>query len=53
MSEPEENSEHCADQGHTLTEEYHTCPFEEDVNNDAQFKCMCCDECEHQCAMDI
>lgn len=32
--------------------EDHTCPFSEDINGD-DTPCNCCEECEHQCAMDI
>jgi hypothetical protein len=31
----------------------HSCPFQEDVNNDPNYECSCCPECEYQCAMDI
>lgn len=31
----------------------HTCPYQEDVYDDSEFKCNCCNECAHQCAMDI
>ena len=31
----------------------HPCPFQEDVNNDSDFECFCCEDCTHECAMDI
>ena len=31
----------------------HTCPYQEDVNNDSEFTCNCCTACTHECAMDI
>lgn len=31
----------------------HTCPFKEEINNDCESMCNCCEECMHQCAMDI
>lgn len=31
----------------------HPCPYAEDVNNDSEMHCVCCDECRYQCAMDI
>jgi len=31
----------------------HTCPYQEDINNDHEFKCNCCEDCEEQCCMDI
>ncbi len=34
-------------------EEDHTCPFAEDVNGDFDSLCDCCDDCTHECAMDI
>lgn len=33
--------------------ELHTCPFAEDVNNDTETLCDCCEECTHECEMDI
>ena len=33
--------------------ELHTCPFQEDVHDDSTTLCACCDECTHQCGMDI
>lgn len=34
-------------------EEPHTCPYAEDVNDDHETLCDCCDECREQCANDI
>jgi hypothetical protein len=31
----------------------HICPYAADVNNDNESECTCCDECAHECAMDI
>lgn len=31
----------------------HACPFQSDVNNDEDYTCDCCGECEYECAMDI
>ncbi len=31
----------------------HPCPFREDMNNDAETLCECCENCAHECAMDI
>lgn len=33
--------------------ESHGCPYAEDIGGDYDTKCDCCDDCEHQCAMDI
>lgn len=33
--------------------EPHTCPYDEDVNNDSVTMCNCCKECRDECAMDI
>lgn len=38
--------------GNPGTEE-HTCPYAEDINNDSESLCNCCNECAGQCAMDI
>ena len=31
----------------------HLCPYQLDVNNDQDYRCRCCDECEQECADDI
>jgi hypothetical protein len=31
----------------------HPCPFQEDVNNDSDFQCTCCEDCTIACADDI
>jgi hypothetical protein len=33
--------------------EPHTCPFAEEINDDGETLCRCCDDCTHECAMDI
>jgi hypothetical protein len=34
-------------------EELHTCPFQEDINDDSETLCNCCAACQHECCMDI
>lgn len=31
----------------------HPCPYKEDINNDSESLCSCCDWCKQQCAYDI
>jgi len=31
----------------------HTCPFSSEINGDDDTLCDCCEDCEHECAMDI
>lgn len=31
----------------------HQCPYQTDINNDPDYKCKCCEDCQHNCAMDI
>ena len=31
----------------------HQCPYQYDVNDDHDYGCTSCDECTHECAMDI
>jgi hypothetical protein len=31
----------------------HTCPYREDINDDHETECNCCDHCEQECAYDI
>ena len=33
--------------------ESHTCPYSEEINGDYLSECNCCDECCHECAMEI
>jgi hypothetical protein len=36
-----------------LATDPHPCPFAQDVNNDNEFECICCDDCTRECAADI
>lgn len=29
--------------------EPHACPYQEDANNDKDYKCYCCDSCAKKC----
>lgn len=31
----------------------HGCPYQEEINEDSTYQCDCCDDCRHQCCMDI
>lgn len=31
----------------------HACPYALEINNDYDFVCDCCSDCEHECCMDI
>jgi hypothetical protein len=31
----------------------HTCPYAEDIRNDSESLCNCCDDCTYECAQDI
>jgi len=33
--------------------EWHPCPYAEDINDDHETMCKCCDTCEHECLQDI
>lgn len=33
--------------------EAHTCPYAEEIGNDSETLCNCCDYCSYQCAMDV
>lgn len=41
----------CCAQGSAVSP--HPCPFLEDVHNDRETLCTCCDDCEQRCADDI
>jgi hypothetical protein len=36
-----------------VTDYYHSFPYACDINDDCSESCNCCDECTHECAMDI
>ena len=42
---------HC--RGKNAAKDDHTCPYAEDVNDDAETMCNCCDVCTEECANDI
>ena len=31
----------------------HSCPYAGEIHDDYESECNCCDECTHECAMDI
>lgn len=33
--------------------DFHTCPYDEDVNDNPESSCDCCAACTNECAMDI
>lgn len=33
--------------------EEHICPYRADIDADYETLCMCCENCQHECAMDI
>lgn len=50
-SEPEEPTS--CDRCNSPSFELHTCPFAVDIHGDYESLCNCCENCTHQCAMDI
>lgn len=36
-----------------LAEPLHECPFQREINDDADYRCNCCDACSQNCADDI
>lgn len=34
-------------------EELHSCPFKIEIHDDEETLCDCCEDCEHECAMEI
>lgn len=31
----------------------HSCPYAEEINDDSDSLCNCCQKCRHECAMDV
>ena len=44
--------ESCFDCGHDALP-MHTCPIQEDINDDFTYECNCCEDCTYECMMDI
>lgn len=36
-----------------ISGETHTCPFREEISNDYEFECNCCEDCTNDCTMSI
>ena len=36
-----------------LGEENHPCPFAQDIHDDSETLCNCCENCNYECCMDI
>lgn len=47
-----ETSSECRCCGGIPSADFHTCPYKDDIYSD-QSLCNCCEDCQHQCAMDI
>ncbi|AGO48478.1 hypothetical protein Phi18:1_gp31 [Cellulophaga phage phi18:1] len=43
----------CENCGVNESRDKHTCPFQEDVNNDSDTLCNCCSDCTQDCCMEI
>jgi hypothetical protein len=43
----------CEGCGKAAPEEPHPCPFRQEIHGDDETLCNCCDDCVHECAMDI
>jgi len=39
--------------GRNPAEEPHTCPYSEEIGGNSETLCTCCEDCRHECAMDI
>ena len=31
----------------------HTCPYQQEIHDDSDFQCTCCESCKQECADDI
>lgn len=47
------DNEKCQQCGRPVSGEAHTCPYKEDIHDDSETLCNCCDDCAYECAMDI
>ena len=50
MSDGKEKCQSCKKKG---SDDLHTCPFREEINDDSEILCNCCEDCTDECAMEI
>jgi len=50
FTESPERCQHCKKAGSVLL---HTCPYLEELHDDYETKCNCCEDCQHECLMEI
>lgn len=43
----------CPECGYNEREEWHHCPYMEEMYGDTDFLCECCDECQVDCHQEI
>ena len=48
-----DNKEKCQGCNNKPSEELHTCPYKEEINEDHKTLCNCCKECTQECCWDI
>jgi hypothetical protein len=46
-------SKECERCNKPVSGELHTCPFQEEINDDSESLCNCCGDCERECADDV
>lgn len=52
-TDPDQENKSKCKCGQPGTEELHSCPFSEEINNNFKARCNCCRACVHECCMDI
>lgn len=43
----------CESCGEKAGKAMHSCPFRVEIHDDEKTLCNCCDNCTHECAMDV
>lgn len=53
MVREEIEQQQCGGNCTNLAQPLHPCPYGSEINGDNETLCNCCEDCEHECAMEI
>lgn len=53
MNSPSCKKPVCESCGKKEAQEPHPCPYAQDIHDDNETLCTCCEDCEYECAQDI
>lgn len=53
VHEPRAPIDPCPSCGVGESNDAHTCPYKEEIDNDSETECWCCDDCIHGCGQEV